>query len=249
VGDASDNCLITRNADQADLDRDGAGDLCDDDADGDGAEAARGADNCRLAPNPDQADANGDGFGDACDRDSDGDGLRDPVDSCPGVPEDPRTNLDGDGQSDGCDRDDDEDGVFDDRDRCSRAPDPLQADLDRDGLGGACDPDEPPRRRWRPADGPWVADREAPRVRVRAPRAHRGRAVLVVRVTCSERCFATATLRARRAGAPAGLAGAGETYLFLRVPRALRGRVRLDVEVTDPFGNTARAVRRVAARR
>jgi hypothetical protein len=51
-GDACDNCAITPNPRQEDLDLDGVGDICE---------------NCLAAPNPDQADVDGDGFGDACD--------------------------------------------------------------------------------------------------------------------------------------------------------------------------------------
>jgi len=224
---AGDNCPFFRNADQADLDRDGGGDACDRDPDGDGAEE-RGGDNCRLAANPDQADRDGNGHGDACDRDSDGDGALDPLDSCPGIRDDQRADLDADRQGDACDPDDDDDGVFDPRDLCPRAPDPLQADRDRDGLGAACDRDEPPSRRWRPADGAWPADRQPPRVRVRRLNG-------AVRVACSERCFIVARVQRRGATvrqATAALAGRGTTYVFIR------GRAR--VEVTDAFGNVAR---------
>jgi uncharacterized protein DUF4394/thrombospondin type 3 repeat protein len=62
-----DNCPSVSGDDQADLDRDGQGDACDDDIDGDGvsnaAEQARGTD-------PHNAD-------------SDGDGVNDGVDACP----------------------------------------------------------------------------------------------------------------------------------------------------------------------
>ncbi|MFL5894891.1 MAG: thrombospondin type 3 repeat-containing protein [Thermoleophilaceae bacterium] len=64
---AADNCPTDANADQADLDKDGAGDVCDDDIDGDGVsnadEATRGTD-------PKKAD-------------TDGDGKSDKVDVCP----------------------------------------------------------------------------------------------------------------------------------------------------------------------
>jgi hypothetical protein len=58
--------------DNADTDRDGVPDGCDDDADGDGL--ADAADNCPDQPNADQDDMDGDGTGDACDSDRDGDG-------------------------------------------------------------------------------------------------------------------------------------------------------------------------------
>jgi parallel beta-helix repeat protein/YD repeat-containing protein len=62
--DRADNCPFAYNPDQADMDGDGIGDVCDSDTDGDGV--ANDVDNCPTVPNPDQEDANGDGFGDAC---------------------------------------------------------------------------------------------------------------------------------------------------------------------------------------
>ncbi len=69
VPNASDNCPDTANFDQADLDSDGIGDVCDDDLDGDGV--LNGDDNCPETANADQADADGDGFGDLCDIECD----------------------------------------------------------------------------------------------------------------------------------------------------------------------------------
>jgi hypothetical protein len=64
VANASDNCMTDANGDQADLDKDGTGDVCDSDRDGDGVsnadEATRGTD-------PAKADTDGDGKGDATD--------------------------------------------------------------------------------------------------------------------------------------------------------------------------------------
>jgi peptidoglycan/xylan/chitin deacetylase (PgdA/CDA1 family) len=71
VPDAVDNCPNTPNADQADADGDGQGDVCDatpngePDTDNDGVPDA--VDNCPNTPNADQADADGDGQGDVCD--------------------------------------------------------------------------------------------------------------------------------------------------------------------------------------
>ena len=69
VGNHSDNCPATANADQADFDGDGRGDECDPtprgDVDEDGVEDPD--DNCRDAANADQTDTDGDGAGDVCD--------------------------------------------------------------------------------------------------------------------------------------------------------------------------------------
>ncbi len=73
-GSCDDNCPITPNPSQEDLDADGAGDSCDtcpgdttanpSDTDGDGVGDA--CDNCPGVPNATQGDGDGDGTGDAC---------------------------------------------------------------------------------------------------------------------------------------------------------------------------------------
>ncbi|MBI3248699.1 MAG: thrombospondin type 3 repeat-containing protein [Deltaproteobacteria bacterium] len=87
VPDASDNCPNDPNADQADLDGDDLGDVCDADDDNDGV--ADGGDNCSLVANPGQEDTDHDGIGNACDPqeevcgnclDDDNDGFADLVD-------------------------------------------------------------------------------------------------------------------------------------------------------------------------
>jgi uncharacterized protein YjbI with pentapeptide repeats len=62
-----DNCAEEPNADQADVDTDGTGDVCFAPVDLDRDNIIDAVDNCRVDANPDQADADSDGIGDACD--------------------------------------------------------------------------------------------------------------------------------------------------------------------------------------
>ncbi|MEZ4433122.1 MAG: thrombospondin type 3 repeat-containing protein [bacterium] len=165
VDDDVDNCVDDPNADQADLDGDGIGDVCDPDADGD--DVADDVDNCLRLQNPEQFDLDRDGEGDACDDDIDGDGLdeaaemargtdpriadtdvdgfRDGDDTCPLRADRVGLDSDGDGYGDACDEDDDGDGVRDWRDNCPGTANPDQAeatcagDLDGDGIADAAD--------------------------------------------------------------------------------------------------------------
>lgn len=65
VSDGADNCPLVANADQADADADGLGEVCD--ADDDNDTISDLVDNCPLAANVDQADFDADGVGDVCD--------------------------------------------------------------------------------------------------------------------------------------------------------------------------------------
>ena len=72
VADEADNCPADPNVDQADIDNDDIGDVCDPfnnlvDPDEDGiSNFATPPDNCASISNPNQSDADGDGIGDAC---------------------------------------------------------------------------------------------------------------------------------------------------------------------------------------
>lgn len=139
VLDVSDNCPLVSNADQADHDGDGFGDVCDDDNDNDGI--LNTIDNCPLVANTDQQDIDGDGVGDACDNDLDGDGVENVLDNCLSAANPLQEDNDGDGIGDACDTDDDNDGVMDVDDNCPLLANSNQADLDGDHIGDACDSD------------------------------------------------------------------------------------------------------------
>jgi hypothetical protein len=149
VGSGGDNCPLTSNQSQSDLDSDNIGDACDTDIDGDTVNNvdANGdpLDNCPLVPNLGQADNDADGIGNACENDGDSDGIPDSTDNCPAVANPGQEDLDGDGTGDVCDADTDGDGINDENalgqplDNCPLVANSNQSDTDGDGIGDACD--------------------------------------------------------------------------------------------------------------
>ena len=128
-----DNCQDVANADQADLDQDGKGDVCDADIDGDGV-----SNEDDVFPNDptETEDSDNDGVGDARDafdddpnefEDTDGDGVGDKTDA---FPDDPAETQDSD-----------DDGVGDVRDAFDEDPFEFE-DTDGDGVGDVADPDD-----------------------------------------------------------------------------------------------------------
>ncbi len=140
----SDNCPDDVNADQADGDADGVGDVCD---------------NCPEVVNVDQADRDGDEVGDVCDNspdepnpgqgDSDADGIGNATDNCRDIPNTAQEDGDEDGAGDVCDNcaetanedqaDADADQIGDECDNCPALVNADQADTDEDGVGNECD--------------------------------------------------------------------------------------------------------------
>ena len=140
ISDDMDNCSLSYNPQQEDLDGDKIGDACDEDIDGDGI--FNNQDNCIFTMNPDQIDADSNGIGDQCEplADSDGDQVNNMEDNCPSVKNIDQSDIDGDGIGDVCDEDLDGDGVLNHLDNCVLQANPDQSDVNGDGVGDACDP-------------------------------------------------------------------------------------------------------------
>ena len=128
-----DNCQNAANANQADLDQDGKGDVCDADIDGD---EISNTDETAQGTSPDKADSDGDGVLDGVDAlpldasessDRDGDGTGDNADA---FPDDPAETQDSDN-----------DGVGDVRDAFDEDPFEFE-DTDGNGVGDVADPDD-----------------------------------------------------------------------------------------------------------
>ncbi|WP_084498092.1 thrombospondin type 3 repeat-containing protein [Spongiibacter marinus] len=136
VSDNEDNCPLTANSDQADLDGDEQGNVCDDDRDGDGVANDEDA---FADDSSESVDTDGDGIGNNADTDDDGDGVADAEDAFP-LDSAESVDTDSDGIGNNADTDDDGDGVADGDDAF-----PLDStesvDSDGDGTGDNSDTD------------------------------------------------------------------------------------------------------------
>lgn len=137
--DINDNCPTVVNVDQADLDADGLGDVCDADIDGDGftntVEVSCDTDPRDASSKPEDTD--GDGIADCVDPDIDNDTILNANDNCVYTPNTDQADLDGDGVGDICDADMDGDGFTNTvEEDCGTDPrDFFDTPIDTDGDG------------------------------------------------------------------------------------------------------------------
>ena len=107
VDDLTDNCPNVSNSDQADLDNDMTGNVCDIDADGDGA-------NGDGAGGPSATDSND--LDDTISIDDDNDSVDDSIDNCVGTANNDQADIDNDDVGDACDSDIDGDTLANEND-------------------------------------------------------------------------------------------------------------------------------------
>jgi hypothetical protein len=132
ITDDKDNCKTIVNTDQADLDKDKIGDVCDDDKDGD--TISNSIDNCPIIANKDQKDTDGDKIGDLCDDDVDGDYISN-------TDEGQTKDTDSDGTPDYMDSDSDNDYISDKDEAGDSNIASLAKDTDSDGIPDYIDQD------------------------------------------------------------------------------------------------------------
>ncbi len=160
--DQDDNCPDIVNAGQWDKDKDGLGNECDDDIDGDSfsneEERLAGSkmwdplsrpvqagdkdsdrildadDNCPNIANAGQWDKDKDGLGNECDDDIDGDGFTHVVELSEGTKAWDKNSF----PTVDTAPDSDEDGIADNKDNCPETANTAQTDTDNNGIGDAC---------------------------------------------------------------------------------------------------------------